>query len=75
MAVKIGIVGKPSTGKSTFFKASTLMNVDIANYPFTTIDPNTGFAQVKIDCVDQEFDTQCNPRTGWCTNHKRFVPF
>ena len=75
MGVKIGLVGKPSVGKSTFFKASTLMNVDIANYPFTTIDANTGFAHVKIDCVDKEFDTQCNPRTGWCTNHTRYVPF
>ena len=51
------------------------MDVDIANYPFTTIEPNTGFAQVRIDCVDAEFDTPCNPRTGYCKNHQRFVPF
>ncbi|MFT4250461.1 MAG: redox-regulated ATPase YchF [Candidatus Woesearchaeota archaeon] len=75
MAVKIGIVGKPSVGKSTFFKAATLMNVDIANYPFTTIEANTGFAHIKIPCVDKELQTQCNPRTGWCTNNKRYVPF
>lgn len=73
--MRLGICGKPSSGKSTFFKAATLMDVDIANYPFTTIDPNSGFAHVRIDCVDKEFDTQCNPRTGFCVDHKRYVPF
>jgi ribosome-binding ATPase YchF (GTP1/OBG family) len=70
----IGVVGKPSTGKSTFFKAATLAEVDIANYPFTTIKPNHAVAYVKLDCVDQEFNTQCNPRFGYCVKHKRFVP-
>jgi len=70
----IGVVGKPSVGKSTFFKAATLADVDIANYPFTTIKPNRGFGFVKIDCVDKDFNKQCNPRTGYCVNHKRFVP-
>lgn len=72
--MKIGLVGKPSAGKSTFFKAATLAEVDIANYPFTTIDPNTGVGYVKIDCVDKELNTQCNPRTGYCVHHKRFIP-
>ncbi len=70
----IGLVGAPSAGKSTFFKASTLSEVEIANYPFTTIEKNEGIAYVKIDCVDKEFDTQCNPRFGQCIDHKRFVP-
>ena len=70
----IGIVGKPNVGKSTFFKAATLAEVLIANYPFSTIKPNHGVAYVKIDCIDTEFKTQCNPRTGFCINHKRFVP-
>ena len=72
--MQIGLVGKPSAGKSTFFKAATLADVDIANFPFTTIKPNSGVAYVKIDCVDKEFDAQCNPREGYCVNHKRFVP-
>jgi ribosome-binding ATPase len=38
----IGVVGKANVGKSTFFKASTLADVEIANYPFATIKPNTG---------------------------------
>ncbi|MBI2651406.1 redox-regulated ATPase YchF [Candidatus Woesearchaeota archaeon] len=70
----IGIVGKPSSGKSTFFKASTLAEVEIANYPFTTIKPNHGTSYVKVDCVDKEFNVKCNPRFGYCINGKRFVP-
>jgi len=36
----IGLVGKPSVGKSTFFKAATLAEVEISSYPLTTIKPN-----------------------------------
>jgi len=70
----IGIVGKPSSGKSTFFKASTLANVEIANYPFTTIKPNRGTGYVRVDCADKEFNVKCNPRFGYCIDSKRFVP-
>jgi len=70
----IGIVGKPSSGKSTFFKAATLAEVEIANYPFTTIKPNHGTGFVKVDCVDKEFNVKCNPRFGYCLQGKRFVP-
>jgi ribosome-binding ATPase len=70
----IGLVGKPSSGKSTFFKAATLADVLIASYPFATIKPNNGVAYVKIDCLDKDLNTQCNPSKGYCINHKRFVP-
>ena len=70
----IGIVGKPSSGKSTFFKAATLAEVEIANYPFTTIKPNHGTGFVKVKCVDRELGVKCNPRFGYCLNGKRFVP-
>lgn len=70
----IGLVGKPSVGKSTFFKAATLAEIEIASYPFTTIKPNHGVGYVKVDCIDKEFNTQCNPNHGFCINHKRFVP-
>jgi ribosome-binding ATPase len=70
----IGLVGKPSSGKSTFFKAATLADVLIASYPFATIKPNHGIAYIKIDCLDKELNTQCNPSKGYCINHKRFVP-
>ena len=70
----IGLVGKPSVGKSTFFKAATLAEVEIAPYPFTTIKPNHGVGYVRVDCIDKEFNTQCNPNHGFCINHQRFVP-
>lgn len=70
----IGLVGKPSVGKSTFFKAATLAEVEIASYPFTTIKPNHGVGYVKVNCIDKEFNAQCNPNHGFCINHKRFVP-
>ncbi|MFA6889081.1 MAG: redox-regulated ATPase YchF [Candidatus Woesearchaeota archaeon] len=70
----VGLIGKPSAGKSTFFKAATLANVEIANYPFTTIKPNRAMGYVRLDCVDKDFQKQCNPREGYCLHHQRFVP-
>jgi len=72
--VIIGVVGKANTGKSTFFKASTLAEVEIAPYPFTTIEKNEGVAFVKLDCVDKELNTKCNPSFGYCLDGKRFSP-
>ena len=70
----VGIVGKANVGKSTFFKAVTLANILIANYPFATIKPNHGIGFVRIPCVDSFFNRQCNPREGFCIDHQRFVP-
>ena len=70
----LGLVGKPSAGKSTFFKAATLAEVAIASYPFTTIKPNHGVGYVKVDCIDRELGVQCNPNHGFCIRGKRFVP-
>ena len=73
-AMLVGIVGKPNCGKSTFFKAATLAEAEIANYPFTTIKPNHGVGYVKVDCADKDFKVQCNPHFGYCKNRIRFVP-
>ncbi|MCF7866118.1 redox-regulated ATPase YchF [Candidatus Woesearchaeota archaeon] len=70
----IGIVGKPSVGKSTFFKAATLADVDIANYPFTTIKPNHAVGFVKIKDAAKDFGKVANPRMGYVKNDWRFVP-
>jgi hypothetical protein len=70
----IGLLGKPSVGKSTFFKAATLAEVEIASYPFTTIKPNHGIGYVRVNCLDKELKTKCNPNHGFCINSQRFVP-
>ncbi|MEM7821284.1 MAG: redox-regulated ATPase YchF [Candidatus Aenigmatarchaeota archaeon] len=70
----IGLIGKPSSGKSSFFKASTLRDVKITGIPFCTIEPNVGIAYVIVECVCKEFGVKCNPRSGICKDGKRFIP-
>ncbi len=70
MSVSIALAGKPNSGKSTFFKAATLANVEIANYPFTTIDANHGVAYVRTACPCGELKMNC----GNCRDGVRFVP-
>lgn len=53
MSLSIGIVGLPNVGKSTLFKTLTKKEVDIANYPFCTIDPNIGVVLVPDERVDK----------------------
>lgn len=72
--MQIGLVGKPSSGKSSFFKAATMIDVPIADYPFTTIKPNVGLGYVVTDCVCKEFKVKCNPQNSLCINGKRHVP-
>ena len=70
----IGLVGKPNVGQSTFFKAATLSDVLIANYPFATIKPNHGMAYVKIHDLAADFGKVSNPREGYVREGHRFVP-
>ena len=71
----IGLVGRPNSGKSTFFKAATLADVLIAPYPFATIKPNHGIAYIKIPDLAKEFGKVSNPREGYVKFGLRFVPF
>ncbi|MCX6801330.1 MAG: redox-regulated ATPase YchF [Candidatus Diapherotrites archaeon] len=72
--MQIGIVGKPSSGKSTFFSAATLIDVAIANYPFTTIEPNKGMGLVRVEDAGKFFGVQSKPRYGFVVNDVRYVP-
>ena len=56
--------------KSTFFKSATLIDVAIASYPFTTIEPNVGIAYVRTECVCKELGVKC----GKCIDGWRFIP-
>jgi len=70
----LGIVGKPNTGKSTFFSAATLAPAEIANYPFTTIKPNRGVGYVRTPCVHEEFNVEDSPVNSICLDGVRLIP-
>ena len=53
MKLSIGIVGLPNVGKSTLFKLLTKQEVNIANYPFATIDPNIGVVSVPDERLEK----------------------
>jgi len=72
--VQVGVVGKPNTGKSTFFSAATLVQVAIANYPFTTIKPNHGISYVRSKCVHPGLGVTDNPKNSKCIDGERFIP-
>ncbi|TRO53377.1 redox-regulated ATPase YchF [Candidatus Bathyarchaeota archaeon] len=70
----LGVIGKPNTGKSTFFSAATMAPAEIANYPFTTIKPNRGFGYVRTPCVHEEFEVKDNPKNSLCLDAIRLIP-
>jgi ribosome-binding ATPase len=69
MSILIALAGKPNAGKSTFFKAATMADVEIANYPFTTIKPNLGVSYVRSKCPCKELKIECKK----CNNGERFT--
>ncbi|HEV2225785.1 MAG TPA: redox-regulated ATPase YchF [Nitrososphaerales archaeon] len=72
--VQVGVVGKPNVGKSTFFAAATLKDVPIADYPFTTIQPNVGIAHLRTKCVCREMGVTDSPRNSTCVDGVRLIP-
>jgi len=70
----LGVIGKPNTGKSTFFSAATLALAEIANYPFTTIKPNRGVGYVRTQCVHADFNVTDNPKNSMCVDGTRLIP-
>lgn len=65
MKLSIGIVGLPNVGKSTLFNALTKIEVNIANYPFATIDPNVGVVLVPDERLE---------KLAEISNSKKIVP-
>ncbi|RAW43903.1 redox-regulated ATPase YchF [Halorubrum sp. 48-1-W] len=68
----VALAGKPNAGKSTFYTAATMADVDVANYPFTTIDANRGVTAVRTECPCLDREERCgNDR---CHDGTRYVP-
>lgn len=72
----IGLVGKPSSGKSTTLNALTDANAKIGAFPFTTIDPNKATGYLEVECACKRYDVldKCKPTYGYCQDGKRGVP-
>jgi ribosome-binding ATPase YchF (GTP1/OBG family) len=70
--LRLALAGKPNAGKSTFFAAATQSDVDVGNYPFTTIDPNRGVATVRTRCPCLDREERCGNER--CRDGKRYVP-
>ena len=72
--MKLGLVGKPNAGKSTFFTAITSATAQIGDYPFTTIEKNVGIAYVRKPCPSKELDLEPNPNNSLSVNGIRYIP-
>jgi ribosome-binding ATPase YchF (GTP1/OBG family) len=73
--VRIGLIGKTNTGKTTFYNSATLQNAEMSNYAFTTKSPNTGVGHAATLCVHKELGTKIdNPRNSVCTDGWRIIP-
>jgi ribosome-binding ATPase YchF (GTP1/OBG family) len=70
--LSLALAGKPNAGKSTFYTAATMAEVDVANYPFTTIDANRGISHARTDCPCLDLEERCGNET--CHDGKRYVP-
>lgn len=74
MPIKIGLIGKTNTGKTTFFNSATLSSEEISSYPFTTKSPVSGVAHAITLCVHPEFKIQDNPNNSKCLDGWRYIP-
>ena len=74
MPIKLGLIGKTNTGKTTFFNSATLSSEEISSYPFTTKSPVSGVANAITLCVHPEFKIQDNPNNSKCLDGWRYIP-
>ena len=74
MPIKIGIIGKTNTGKTTFFNSSTLSSDEISTYPFTTKKSSTSTGYAITLCVHPEFNVIDNPNNSRCEDGWRYIP-
>jgi len=74
MPIKIGLIGKTNTGKTTFFNSSTLSSDEISTYPFTTKKSSTSTGYAITLCVHPEFNVIDNPNNSRCEDGWRYIP-
>ncbi|MHA2431656.1 MAG: redox-regulated ATPase YchF [Candidatus Thorarchaeota archaeon] len=74
MGFNVGIVGKPSCGKTSFTNAACMTDFKVGSYPFTTIDANVGVTHVRAPCACRDFDVEDNPQNSLCVDGVRLVP-
>jgi hypothetical protein len=74
MSIKIGLIGKTNTGKTTFFNSSTLSSDEISTYPFTTKKSSTSVGYTITLCVHPEFNVIDNPNNSRCEDGWRYIP-
>jgi len=74
MPIKIGLIGKTNTGKTTFYNSATLSGGEISTYPFTTKKPERGTGNAITPCVHAEFGVKDNPQNSKCLDGWRFIP-
>lgn len=74
MPIKIGLLGKTNTGKTTFFNAATLAGGQVSTYPFTTKKPEKALGNAITPCVHTEFNVKDNPQNSKCVDGWRFIP-
>jgi ribosome-binding ATPase YchF (GTP1/OBG family) len=72
--IRLGLIGKTNTGKTTFFNAATLSSEEISSYPFTTTKAITGISHAISLCVHPEFKVQDNPNNSKCVDGWRYIP-
>ena len=74
MGFNVGIVGKPSCGKTSFTNAACMTDFKVGSYPFTTIEANVGVTHVRTKCACADFDVEDNPQNSICIDRVRLVP-
>jgi ribosome-binding ATPase YchF (GTP1/OBG family) len=72
--IRLGLIGKTNTGKTTFFNAATLSSEEVSSYPFTTKKPISGISHAITLCVHPEFKVQDNPNNSKCVDGWRYIP-
>ncbi|RDE13329.1 MAG: redox-regulated ATPase YchF [Candidatus Thorarchaeota archaeon] len=74
MGFSVGIVGKPSSGKTSFTNAACMTDFKVGNYPFTTIQANVAVTYVRTPCACRAFGVTDNPKNSACVDGVRMIP-